>query len=441
MNHTTAGWIADCPGSLAFCGRDGFTDNFSLSEECAVLDLATPESVGLDSGQLARVREHLAKRYVEPGKIPGCITLVARRGQPCFLDVQGLRDVARGTPMTADTIVRIYSMSKPITSLALMTLHERGLFSLDDPVHRFIPAWRNLGVWTSGSYPLFATSPPNRAMTVRDLLLHTSGLTYDFLRATNIDYAYRKLQVGNPQPGYTLKDMIDQLSQLPLEFSPGERWNYSLSTDVLGYLVEVISGQSLPDYLRAAIFEPLGMHDTGFNIEPGKVSRLASCYERNLKKEMVLKDDGQNSQFVGRGFYSGGGGLLSTVGDYYRFCRMLLEGGTVDGVRIIGSRTLAFMTCNHLPGGVDLAAVANGGFSESAYEGVGFGLGFATKLDPVRNGFPASPGTFYWGGLASTLFWVDPVEELVVVFMTQLMPSSTFNFRGQLENIIYAALR
>jgi CubicO group peptidase (beta-lactamase class C family) len=406
-----------------------------------VLDIVSPESVGLDSGQLVRVGEHLGKRYVEPGKIPGSITLVARHGQACFLDIQGQRDVARGTPMTEDTIVRIYSMSKPITSLALMTLHERGLFSLSDPVHRFIPSWRELRVWRAGSLPLFETDRPQREMTMRDLLMHTSGLTYDFMRASNIDYAYRKLQVGLIRQGYTLQDMIDQLAQLPLEFSPGTRWNYSLATDVLGYLVEVISGQSLPDYLRSVIFEPLGMRDTAFEIAPDKVQRFASCYQRNLKKEMELSDDGQASAWASRSFYSGGGGLVSTVGDYYRFCQMLLAGGTLDGTRIIGSRTLAFMTRNHLPGGVDMSEFATGGFSESDYEGVGFGLGFATKLDPVRNGYPGSTGSFFWGGLASTLFWVDPEEELVVIFMTQLIPSRTFNFRGQLENIIYGALR
>ncbi|MCB1688854.1 MAG: beta-lactamase family protein [Halioglobus sp.] len=405
-----------------------------------MLELVTPESVGLDGGQLSRVSEHLRERYVAPGKIPGSITLVARRGQACFLDIQGQRDVARGTPMTEDTIMRIYSMSKPITSLALMTLHERGLFSLDDPVHRFIPGWRDLRVWRAGSLPLFETVRPARDMTIRDLFMHTSGLTYDFLRATNIDYAYRKLQVGLVRPGYTLQDMVDDLAQLPLEFSPGERWNYSLATDVLGHLVEVISGKSLPDYLREVIFDPLGMNDTRFEIEPDKVERFASCYQRNLRKEMELTDDGQDSAWASRSFYSGGGGLISTVGDYYRFCQMLLGGGSVDGTRIIGSRTLAFMARNHLPGGADLSAFATGGFSESAYEGVGFGLGFATKLDPVRNGFPGSVGSYFWGGLASTLFWVDPAEELVVVFMTQLMPSSTFNFRGQLENIIYGAL-
>jgi CubicO group peptidase (beta-lactamase class C family) len=403
-------------------------------------DIVSPESVGMNSGQLARVGEHLRRHYVEPGKIPGSIALVARHGKPCYLDVAGQRDLARGTPMSADTIVRIYSMTKPVTSVALMTLCERGLFSLDDPVHRFIPAWRKLRVRKAGSHPLFLTEPCARAMTIRDLLMHTSGLTYDFMHASNIDAAYRELSVGLPRRGYTLQTMIDQLAELPLEFSPGARWNYSLATDVLGHLIEVISGQSLPEFMRITLFEPLGMMDTGFEIPADKVDRLASCYERNLQKEVVLQDDCRDSHFAARTFWSGGGGLLSTAGDYYRFCQMLLNGGSLEGRRVIGSRTLQFMTRNHLPGGVDMSRFATGSFSETVYAGVGFGLGFATKLDPVSNGFPASPGSFYWGGLASTLFWVDPKEALVVLFLTQLIPSSTFNFRGQLENIIYAAL-
>lgn len=414
----------------------------NIREKQAVLAPVSPESVGMNSAQLQCVSDHLRTRYIEPGKIPGCSTLVARRGQVCFVDVQGQRDVERATPMTQDSIVRIYSMTKPVTSIALMTLHEKGLFSLDDPVHRFIPQWRDLQVWQAGSYPLFATRPAARAMTVRDLFMHTSGLTYDFMRASNIDYAYRKAQVGLPRTGYTTAQMIDELAGLPLEFSPGERWNYSLATDVLGYLIEVISGQSLPDFLHSTVFAPLGMHDTAFDVGPDKLERFASCYERNLNKEMVLNDDGQNSRYR-QGevtFYSGGGGLVSTLGDYYRFCQMLLNGGTLAGARVIGSRTLRLMTSNHIPGGADLTTFATGSFSESANEGVGFGLGFATLVDPVRNGHPASAGTFYWGGLASTIFWVDPVEELVVVFLTQLMPSSTFDFRGQLENIIYAAI-
>jgi len=405
-----------------------------------VLDIVSPESVGLDSGQLARVGEHLGKRYVQPGKIPGSIALVARRGQVCYLDVQGQRDVERGTPMTADSILRIYSMTKSVTSLALMTLFERGLFSLDDRVERFIPAWKGLRVHKGGSYPMFDTTACQRPMTIRDLLMHTAGLTYDFMHASNVDAAYRELRLGWPREDYTLQDMIDQLAQLPLEFSPGERWNYSVATDVLGYLIEVISGQSLPDYMRSVIFEPLAMVDTSFEISADKVSRFASCYERNLQKQMVLNDDGQDSQFASRSFYSGGGGLICTAADYYRFCQMLLNGGSLDGQRIIGSRTLAFMTRNHLPGGVDMSQFATGSFSETVYEGVGFGLGFANKMDAVSNGYPGSQGSFFWGGRASTLFWVDPAEVLVVIFMTQLIPSSTFNFRGQLENIIYGAL-
>ena len=393
----------------------------------------TPESVGINSEQLARVGEHLRARYVDPGKIPGSITLVARKGRVCYLDTAGQRDVERNTPMSADTIVRIYSMTKPVTSVALMTLYERGLFSLDDPVHRFIPAWKKLRVRKGGSHPLFLTVPCERPMTIRDLFMHTSGLTYDFMHASNVDAAYRELSVGLPRRGYTLQQMIDQLATLPLEFSPGQRWNYSVATDVLGYLIEVISGQSLPEYMRSAIFEPLGMADTGFEIPADKLDRFASCYERNLQKEMVLQDDCRDSHFARRTFWSGGGGLLSTVGDYYRFCQMLLNGGSLEGRRVIGARTLQFMTRNHLPGGMDMAQFATGSFSETVYEGVGFGLGFA-------NGFPASVGSFFWGGLASTLFWVDPLEELVVVFLTQLIPSSTFNFRGQLESIIYGAL-
>ncbi|MFV0275885.1 MAG: serine hydrolase domain-containing protein [Parahaliea sp.] len=404
------------------------------------MELVSPETVGLDSRQLARVGEHLRRAYLEPGKIPGFVTLVARAGRPCYLDVAGQRDIVRGEAMTSDTVFRIYSMTKPITSLALMTLHERGLFSLDDPVHRFIPEFRDIRVRKAGAFPLFETVPCARPMTIRDLLTHTSGLTYDFLRESNIDYAYRKLQVGNPQPGYTLKDMIVQLAQLPLEFSPGQRWNYSLGVDVCGYLIEVMSGKSLPEYLEEVLFRPLGMVDTTFNVRPEQVSRLASCYERNAHKELVMNDDGRATQFQNREFHSGGGGLLSTVADYYRFCQMLQNGGTLDGQRIIGSRTLDYMIRNHLPGGVDLSQIAIGSFSETLYEGVGFGLGFAVKLDPVANGYPATAGSFFWGGLASTLFWVDPEEDLTVLFMTQLTPSSTFNFRGQLEAMIYAAL-
>ncbi len=405
-----------------------------------MMDVVKPETVGMNAERLGRVGEHLRKAYVEPQKIPGSLVLVHRRGQTCYLDVAGEADRERETPLAQDSIFRIYSMTKPIASLALMQLFERGLFALSDPVHRFIPAWKNLRVRTGGSWPLFETAPTQRPMEVRDLLTHTSGLTYGFLNASNLDRAYRKQNIGAPAPGYTLQDMIDQLAHLPLEFSPGERWNYSVATDVVGYLVEVISGQSLPDYFREHIFDPLGMSDTHFEITPESQGRFASCYQRGPDKKLVLQDDGQASEYRDRSFFSGGGGLISTAGDYLQFCRMLLNGGSLDGQRIIGTRTLDFMTRNHLPGRRDLSEFATGSFSETAYEGVGFGLGFANLQDPVRNGSTGNPGSYYWGGMASTLFWVDPAEDLAVIFMTQLMPSGTFNFRGQLESLIYAAI-
>ncbi len=399
-----------------------------------------PAEVGMCGERLARIGEHLRERYIEPGKIPGSLTLVARRGQVCYLEKQGRRDLERDLPVEEDTIFRIYSMTKPITSLALMQLYERGLFALNDPVHRFIPEWRDLRIFKAGSWPLYDTEACQRPMTVRHLLTHMSGLTYGFLHATNVDYGYRKARIGSLQPGQTLRDMIEGLAQLPLEFEPGSAWNYSVATDVLGYLVEVISGQPFDQYLREHIFEPLGMHDTAFNISDEKVERFASCYQRNLDKSIALEDDGQNSAYRDRTFFSGGGGLVSTVADYYRFCGMLQKGGELDGARIIGPRTLDMMTANHLPDGGDLAGWARGSFSETSYDGIGFGLGFATRLDSVANGTLGSVGEFNWGGMASTLFWVDPEEELVVIFMTQLIPSGTFDFRGQLQSIVYSAI-
>jgi CubicO group peptidase (beta-lactamase class C family) len=349
-------------------------------------------------------------------------------------------DRERNKPMQEEALFRIYSMSKPITSVALMMLHEQGKFALTDPVHRFIPQWRDLQVYKTGSLPLFQTEPCERPMNVRDLLMHTSGLTYGFMNATNVDHAYRKLGVQMVRPGYTLQNMVDELAGLPLEFSPGTAWNYSVSTDVLGHLVEVLSGQSLPDYLREHLFEPLGMVDTGFNIEPDKEDRFTACYERNFKKEMVLQDDPAASSYRERSFFSGGGGLISSMPDYYRFCEMLRRGGELNGQRLLGPRTIEFMTRNHLPGGASMDRFARGSFSETSYEGMGFGLGFASRIDPVRSGSMGSVGEYFWGGMASTVFWVDPVEDLVVIFMTQLIPSGTFNFRGQLQSLVYSAL-
>jgi CubicO group peptidase (beta-lactamase class C family) len=405
-----------------------------------LLNTVNPAKAGMNAKRLERIEQHLNEQYVSQGKIAGCSTLIARKGELCYFQTQGLRDRERNKKMTEDTLFRIYSMTKPITSIAMMQLYEQGKFALLDPVERFIPQWKKLGVYKGGAFPLFQTEPCHSPMTIRDLLMHTSGLSYDFLRATNVDHAYRKLHIGFPYKDNVLQTMIDDLAKLPLEFQPGTRWNYSVATDVLGYLIEKISGQSLPDYLQKNIFKPLGMNDTCFSIKDENVERFACCYARNNKKELVLQDDAQDSDYKNRIFYSGGGGLISSMHDYYQFCRMLLNRGELGGARIIGSRTLDYMTRNHLPNGQDMSSFATGTYSETPYHGVGFGLGFANKLDAVKNANLGSEGAFFWGGAASTAFWVDPKEALIVIFMTQLIPSTTFNFRGQLQSLIYSAI-
>jgi CubicO group peptidase (beta-lactamase class C family) len=403
--------------------------------------IVAPESVGLASEGLRRVDQHLVSRYVEPGKIAGALTLVARRGQVAWLSPLGLMDRERGKPMRADTIFRIYSMTKPVTSVALMMLHERGAFALGDPVHRYLPAWEHLRVHRYGRYPSFVTEPVARPMTVRDLLTHMSGLSYQIMERGPVDEAYRQLGIGGPAG--TLRDMVETLATLPLEFSPGTRWSYSVATDVLGYLVEVLSGQRFDDYLRTQIFEPLGMTDTGFTVPADKVGRFAANYVRLPgSTEATIMDDPEDSPYARpKTLFSGGGGLVSTAADYLRFAEMLRRGGELDGKRLLGPRTVAYMTRNHLPDGRDLASLAPpGAFSETRYDGIGFGLGVHVVIDPVRAQVPVSAGEYGWGGLASTAFWVDPAEDLVVVFLTQLVPSSTFDFRGQLKAIIHGAI-
>ena len=343
--------------------------------------------------------------------------------------------------MTEDTIFRIYSMTKPITSVALMMLYEQGHFQLNDEVYKFIPEWRNLGVYAAGNHPTFLTTRPERPMTIRDLMTHTSGLTYSFMESTNVDAAYRKLGVGVLGGGGTLREMIEKLATLPLEFSPGTRWNYSVSTDVLGYLVEVMSGMRFDEYLKKKIFEPLKMVDTAFYVPPEKLSRFAANYIRQPDKTLKLEDDPGNSTYSKPPtYFSGGGGLVSTAADYYRFCQMLLNGGELDGVRILGRKTIELMTMNHLPGGKDLSELSISTFTQVATEGNGFGLGFSVHLGSDKSQVIGSVGEYAWGGAASTAFWIDPREDLIVIFLTQFMPNATFNFRNQLKAIIYPAI-
>lgn len=395
---------------------------------------------GLSAERLARIDRLFQSRYLDARRLPCAVTLVQRRGEIAHHSALGFMDVERQRPIQHDTIFRIYSMTKPITSIAFMMLVEEGLVGLDDPVHRFIPQWRDLAVYEAGFLETFRTRRTTRPMRMVDLLRHTSGLTYDFQQRTNVDAAYRKRRLGQVGGPVSLDGMIDGLAKMPLEFSPGDAWNYSVATDVLGYLVGKISGMPFEQFLQQRIFEPLGMHDTGFHVPESKASRFAACYRFGGEQPMQLVDDPEKSSFLRPpAFISGGGGLVSTMADYLRFCQMLLNRGALNGARIVSPKTLELMTMNHLPGGKDLTQLSISLFSEATYSGVGFGLGFSVTLDPARTLLPGTAGDFSWGGMASTYFWIDPREELIVIFMTQLMPSAAYPLRRELRTLVYSA--
>lgn len=414
------------------------------------LDLVDPTEVGLDPDRLARIDRFVADRYLATGRFPGFTLLISRGGRIAHLSFQGSAKVEDGQPMTADTLVRIYSMSKPITSVALLSLYEEGRFRLDEPVSTFIPSWADLRVFADGTAANHTTKFPEREMTIRDLLTHTSGLTYSWMYRHPVDALYRRAGVA---AGHRLDDYVDLLAHQPLLFSPGSEWSYSVATDVVGRLIEIISGQSLDQFLSQRIFEPLGMVDTGFWVDDDRADRLAANYavpslspfgvpEGAEGDAKVLIDAGDADSPFRRPptFLSGGGGLVSTVGDYHRFTQMLLRGGGLDGARVLGRPTVEYATTNHLPGGVDLATMGQPVFSETRYDGIGFGLGFSVVLDPAATQVICSPGEFAWGGAASTLFWIDPAEELTVIGLTQLMPSSAFPIRQELKALVYGAL-
>jgi CubicO group peptidase (beta-lactamase class C family) len=397
------------------------------------------ESVGLSSQRLAQIDRHLRDRYLETGRMKGTVLLVARKGEVAHLSAQGLADAERGAPMRDDTIVRIYSMTKPITSAAFMMLVEEGRVALDDPVSRYIPEWANLGVYDGGFMETFRTKPCERPMLIVDLLRHTSGLTYGFQQRTNIDAAYRKLGIGEVEKRGDLDSFIAQLAALPLEFSPGTAWNYSVATDVLGYLIGKISGMSFQAFLHERLLGPLGMVDTDFFVPESKRGRFAACYGLG-PKGVALQDDPTTSTYLSPpGFYSGGGGLVSTAADYLRFCQMILNGGTLDGRQYLSPKTIELMGQNHLPGNRELTDMSRSLFSEAAYGGLGFGLGFSTTINQANNLIPSSLGDLSWGGAASTAFWIDPREELICIFLTQLLPSSAYPIRRELRTMVYSA--
>jgi CubicO group peptidase (beta-lactamase class C family) len=403
-----------------------------------------PEEVGLSAARLGRISDHL-RWYIEAGKLAGTLVLVGRQGKIAYLEPQGHLEIERKRPVTPDAIFRIYSMTKPITSVGLMMLWEQGRLQLDDPVHKFIPSWREQRVFVGGNHPAWKTTPVERRMTVRDLLSHTSGLTYGFMERTNIDAAYRKLGVADmSRRGYTSREMVDELAALPLEFSPGTRWNYSVSTDVVGHLIELIAGQPLDAYLREHVFQPLGMADTSFVVTEKQIPRFAANYQRQADDRLKLIDDPAKTTYRECTFFSAGGGLVSTAYDYFRFASMMLNKGELDGIRLLGRKTVELMTQNHLPDGQDLTNLAQPGmFTETAYGGMGFGLGFSVMQSPVRAQIAGTAGEFAWGGAAGTAFWIDPAEQLIVVFMTQIMQiglPAPYPLRRELRALIYSAL-
>ena len=413
------------------------------------MKITNPEKLGLSKEKIMAMENFFKEKYIQNGKLAGIQTLIARKGKVIHFKSTGLRDVENNKKIEKDTIFRIYSMTKPITSVALMQLFEQGLFQLADPVAKFLPEFRDPKVFVAGSYPHFMTRPAERDISIRDLLTHTAGLTYGFHYRTNIDHAYRKVWSG-PRgentdfsfPPLDLENFSKSIASLPLEFDPGDKWNYSVATDICGRLVEVLSGMTLDAYFTKNIFKPLKMKDTGFYVPKNKINRFASCYERTPKEYLRLQDAGSKaSGYSSMPLHlSGGGGLVSTTEDYYNFCQMLLNGGSFGGKRLLSRKTIELMTSNHLHENQDMVTMGSeGSFSEIRYKGVGFGLGFGVNIDLADTQNSGSIGSYNWGGAASTFFWIDPKEELICILMTQLMPSGYYPIRVQMQSMVYSS--
>ncbi len=393
-----------------------------------------PEELGFDSDRLERVAD-LLHGYVDEGRFAGTAVIVGRRGQVAYRDTYGMADIENGRKLEEDTIFRLFSMTKPIASIALMQLVEEGKVLLENPVHRYIPSFKDARVFKSGDAENYETEEPQRPMTIHDILTHMSGLGFS-LGVDTVAEIYRKNGMGLGFRGMALPEYCDLLASLPLVFHPGTRWHYGASTDVVGHVVEVVSGMTLDRYLEERVFAPLGMVDTAFWVPPEKQERFAQNYiRRDRRLEPFPSAYDKPPKLL-----SGAGGLVGTIDDYQRFATCLVRGGELDGVRIIGRKTLEYMTMNHLPGGADLQEMGRESPAEAAMPGVGFGLGFGVVIDPPSQRSNASFGEYLWGGAASTSFWVDPLEELTVVFMTQLFPSGTYPIRPQLRWVVNQAL-
>jgi CubicO group peptidase (beta-lactamase class C family) len=400
-----------------------------------------PLELGLEPGRLERLGRHFG-RYVDDGRLPGWLIVVVRRGHVAHVASCGMRDREAGKPVTDDTIWRLASMTKPLTSVAALMLYEEGAFELKDPIARWLPAFADMRVYSSGSSLRPVTHPATEPIRVWHLMTHTAGLTYGFHYTHPVDAMYRAagFEWSSP-PDLDLAGCCDRWAQQPLLFEPGDEWNYSVATDVLGRLVEVVSGQTLDDFFRTRITGPLGMTDTGFWVPADRADRLAAAYMADPagpSAPAVLIDGGH--ALARPAAYLGGGGLVGPAGDYLRFAEMLRRGGELDGVRLLSPRTVAYMTTNQLPGGADLEQFGRPLFAETTFDGVGFGLGVSVVTDPAKGKVLTSAGEFGWGGAFSTFFFVSPAEDMSVLLFTQLLPSSTHPIRSQLKQLVYQAL-
>ena len=400
-----------------------------------------PSEVGLDAARLARIRSHFSK-YVDSGKLPGYHITVSRGGKLAYSDLYGHADVENKKPIANDTIYRAYSMTKPICAVAALILWEEGLFEMHDQVKWFIPSFAEQKVFRSGTLTAPRYEPVTEPMEMWHLFSHTAGMTYGFVYSNPVDQMYRNagFEWGTP-PGASLAEICDMLAGLPLMFQPGTEWAYSMSIDVLGRVVEILSGMTLGEFMKKRIFDPLGMTDTAFHCSADKADRLAALYVPNPADKKILRNDaGAAGALNEPAAHFGGGGLVSTTSDYLKFAEMLRGGGEHNGTRILSNRTVAFMASNHLPNNADLTEFGRPLFAETAFDGVGFGLGVSVTLDPVKAKVPGSAGDYGWGGAASTNFTVDPKEDLVYMIMTQLLPSSTWPLRPQLKQLVHQAL-
>lgn len=410
------------------------------------MERVTPEQMGMDADRLARIGAWM-DRYVEQRKYPGASILIARGGKEVYHHATGQRDIARNLPFTRDTVARIYSMTKPVTSVAIMMLAERGLFHLDAPVSEFIPEFKSMHCLIPEATDI-AQVQPCATPTLHQLLTHTSGLSYPFNPGLLPAVMDEHDMLFKPDQG-SLAAMARQVAELPLAFAPGCRWEYSVSIDILGRVVEVVSGQSLAEFFDTEILSPLGMTETAFSVPEGARDRFAALYTPLVGDAMALNsarkgeetlrcvDDPARSPFLDASMQSGGGGLVGTIDDYMKFTEMLRRGGE-NRVRLLSPQTMAFMRRNHLKG--DIASMGPASFAEQPMEGMGFGLGGSVVIEPGRTRVPGSVGDFSWGGMASTFFWTDPILDLSVVFFTQLSPSSSYPARAELKALVHGAV-